>query len=306
MTTPLTTRRGFLAVGCGIALLRSRLLSAAAPTEPSGTIAFVRGSTLSAANRKIWLINPDGTNLRPLTDSGDSAGEDCPAWSPDGKSIAFSVNKRIAVTDASGEEMNLLTEASMEAHDPCWSPDGKDIAFYVNDRKLKSSQIYVMRADGSDVKQITELPGYNWSPSWSFDGKQIVFESERDENREIYSMSPDGRDIKNLTNHKSTDHSPACSPINTQIALMSGQDFGNAEVCVMNNDGTQIRNLTNHPARDSEPVWSPDGKWLAFTRFDLKLENSPMDIYVMTADGTQVTNVTRSAGSLHNWAPSWH
>ena len=306
MTAQLTPRRRFLAVSCGIVLLRTRLLSAAAPTEPSGTIAFVRGNTLSSADRKIWLINPDGSDLRPLTESGDSAGEDCPAWSPDGKSIAFSVYKRIAVTDASGKEIDLLTDASIEAHDPCWSPDGKDIAFYVQDRKLESSQIYVMRADGSDVKQLTEGAGYNWSPSWSFDGKQIVFESTRDGNREIYSMSPDGRDIKNLTNHKSTDHSPACSPINMQIALMSGQDFGNAEVCVMNNDGTQLTNLTNHPLRDSEPAWSPDGKWLAFTRFDLTLEKSPMDIYVMTASGTQVTNVTRSEGPVHNWAPSWH
>lgn len=301
----ISRRRFIAAASCALASIRAQKTFAAA-LKPSGRIAFVRGSTLGSSQRKIWLINPDGSDLKPLTSSPDNAGEDRPAWSPDGKSIARSVNNRIATSSVEGQNTVLLTPDTFDAADPCWSPDGKRLAFYAWHDDRKSSHIYVVNTDGTKITQLTHGQSHNWMPSWSSDNRHIIFESTRDGNREIYSITTDGKNAVNLTHHKSTDHSPACSPKTTQIALMSGQNFGNAEICVMKDDGSELTNLTNHPARDSEPTWAANGEWLAFTRFDMKLKDSPMNIYIMKADGTQVSNVTRSKGPIHNWAPAWH
>jgi len=300
------TRRHFMSIGVGAAISLTTRQLLAAPNRPRGKIAFVRGNFIDSDDRKIWLINPDGTDLQPLTQNTDMPGEDRPAWSPNGKQLAFSIRERIAVSDARGKQITFLTPATMEAGAPCWSPDAKHIAFYVWHDDRKSSHIYSMRTDGTEIKQLTNGSDYNWLPSWSSDNSHVIFESERDGNRDIYSMSPDGKDEVNLTHLKSTDHCPACSPRSTRIALMSGRDSGNAEICVMDCDGSKLTNLTKNDARDSEPAWSSDGQWLAFVRSDPSQDNTPMNIYIMKADGTQVSSVTQSKGELHNWAPSWY
>jgi hypothetical protein len=58
---------------------------------PTGEIAFVRGK-FGGLRRKIWIMDADGRNLRPLTStSEENAREDRPDWSPNGRQIAFAL-----------------------------------------------------------------------------------------------------------------------------------------------------------------------------------------------------------------------
>ena len=162
--------------------------------KPIGRIAFVRGNFGDRRNRKIFWMNPDGSDLRPLTDNEDKPGEDGPSWSPDSKSIAFSAEQRICVCKPDGNNLKILTPASgrdfgnlevcimnldgttfvnltkNDARDsePTWSPDGEWIAFARSDGKSPPMDICIMRADGSNVTTITANHGNtdNWGPSW--------------------------------------------------------------------------------------------------------------------------------------------
>jgi TolB protein len=110
----------------------------------------------------------DGSDPVKLTDN--AARDNQPAWSPDGRRIAFTSNRdgnqEIYVMNADGSnEIRLTNDPADDAH-PSWSPDGRRIAFHRT--VLGHGQIHVMKADGTDVKRLTELSPVAFSgwPSW--------------------------------------------------------------------------------------------------------------------------------------------
>jgi len=98
----------------------------------------------------IYVIKADGSGLRRLTDGMD------PAWSPDGKKVAFARwrdPRGIYVIDEDGSNETLLFGWS-QAKAPAWSPDSRHIAFFT-DRNGKW-ELYVMNADGSNQRPVFE------------------------------------------------------------------------------------------------------------------------------------------------------
>jgi Tol biopolymer transport system component len=307
------SRRQFVALAAGINGFAVSAGAFADEPRPQGKIAFVSGAYADSRRRKIWIILPDGSGLRRLTEYNDDPGEYSPAWSPDGHRIAFSAirddNCRIYIRDSDGKNEICLTPNGPPGTDyehPAWSRDAKSIAYCAYPPGRQQANIFVMSSDGTDQRQVTfGNDHYNWIPCFSSDGRRIFFETTRDGNREIYVMNVDGSNPTNLTKHPRNDHHPACSPDGQRVAFMTGRDQNNCEICVMNLDGSNINNLTRHPARDSEPAWSPYGDWLAFTRARGKFGNGPMDIYIMKADGSGSVNLTRGRPKADNWYPSW-
>jgi len=88
----------------------------------------------SGKQEDLFLIRPDGTGLRQLTD--DIHRDRMPRWSPDGKQIAFFSNRggryEIWTIQPDGSGLRQLTSTSDRgAHGPVWSPDGTRLAYFV-------------------------------------------------------------------------------------------------------------------------------------------------------------------------------
>ena len=91
-------------------------------------------------------------------------------WSPDSRTIAFSVvegkgedaESEIYVVNADGSELRNLTDNGAS---PVWSPDGRAIAF--TSERDGNSEVYVMDADGSDQQNVSQSPREDFSPAWS-------------------------------------------------------------------------------------------------------------------------------------------
>jgi dipeptidyl aminopeptidase/acylaminoacyl peptidase len=217
----------------------------------------------------VYVMNADGTDVQELTFSNAFDGD--PAWSSDGRKIAFESrrdgNNEIYTMNANGSATKRLTFNSVFDGDPAWSPDGKQIAFS-SDRD-GNREIYVMNADGSNQRRLTHTDGtisdinptgLDADPAWAPDGKKIAFESNRDGgNYEIYVMGADGSDQRNLSDNAAFDALPAWAPDGRDIVFESERaGKGNWDVYVMTADsGRVIDRLTTDGARDEMPDWQP-------------------------------------------------
>jgi len=285
----------------------------------AGKIAFtspfpVTEGSSTAGVWEICVINADGTGQRRLTTTPKIAGNEFPAWSPDGTKIAFSgdhdvgpgINTGIYVMNADGGGLRRLTTKDRYGNHPAWSPDGRKIAFTSNDLIGIGycSEIYVMNADGSNPTLLTGRTMVNAEdPTWSPDGKQIAFVSDYyDRSDEIYVMNADGTNVRRLTNNTYGDGEPAWSPDGTTIAFISKRS-GDYEfwIYVMNADGTNQRRLTFLPKSmgDAYPAWSSDGTKIAF----YSGRSGHDEIYLMNADGTNITQLTNTKNGARY--PAW-
>ena len=142
--------------------------------SPDGRrIAFVsiRDSDLSyiPPNADIYAVNEDGTELARLTDN--DRVNTTPAWSPDGRRIAFSSSRghthsSIFVMNADGSKITPLSRGGA----PGWSPDGRRIAFADSPGSGAviegDTDIYTASVDGSEITQLTDNDYEDHSPSW--------------------------------------------------------------------------------------------------------------------------------------------
>lgn len=137
-----------------------------AAASPDGkTIAFLRDGL-------IRLINPDGTNERPLNAPQSGFSDDAVAWSPDGKMLAYSTYNQnhppftdtyvIFTANADGSNIKRITELGYSsARFPSFSPDGTRIV-YNRDAvdewwgRFSSQNVFIMNVDGSNNVQITK------------------------------------------------------------------------------------------------------------------------------------------------------
>jgi Tol biopolymer transport system component len=106
-----------------------------------------------------------------------------PAWSPDGKTIAFGggaydLDRGVYLMNEDGSGARRLTTVSGvggKVFTPVWSPDGQRIAFTAGGGYTAS--ISVIGADGTHERAIAADPSWDENlPSWSPDGMRIAFE----------------------------------------------------------------------------------------------------------------------------------
>ena len=314
VTNPLKFPRFFpllivlAALVCLIATVKSQRAEAQAF---NGKIAFT-------SDNIIHTMNPDGSGVNQLTQTGSGFSDRFPTWSPDGTRIAFgritfAVNKsQIYIMNADGSNATRITNNSANDRQPAWSPDGTKIAF-VSDRD-GNEEIYVMNADGSNQTRLTTNASFDIDPAWSPDGTKIVFATTRDfpgiagniaDGFEVYTMGADGNNPLRLTNNSSSDAQPSWSRDGTRIAFASQRD-GLPVVYLMNTDGTNQVSITQSTTLDSQgPQWSPDGTTIAFFSLNRVSQSNDFEVFLMNADGSNIRRITTTSLDEHDlaWQP---
>ncbi len=253
--------------------------------SPDGSRLLYSEIDVEANETRLYLIDPDGSNRRQLTDGPrDIWG----SWSPDGTRIAFASrtdgNEDIWVMNADGSGKLRLTDDPAKDSAPCWSPDGTTIAF--TSEREGASRIFLMDADGSNPRRISAGPGTDYAPRWSPDGRGIAYYTNVASGVDhIHVMNADGSGSKKVAD----GFWPAWSPDGSRL-IFPAHEGG---LYVARADGSERRLMLRGDIVLAE--WSPDGSRIAFVRVTWSGPEgwpSTSEIFLAAADGSEV-QVTR-------------
>ena len=228
----------------------------------------------------------------------------------------------VANSDLSGGKK--LTHGRLDGGWPAWSPDGKKIAFdsdrtdhtpndadHVND-------VFVMKADGSGVMKLTDSKGESGDPAWSPTGTLLALDADRGNRKElraIYVIHANGRGgFRRVTKpaQSLSDYSPRFSPDGTKLAFLRARgtaESAPAALFTVHIDGSRLHRLTPYSLHVDQSDWSPDGKRIVFEAYPHGRGNGAYgDIFVIDATGGRPVNLTRNpvglAGSIDPvWSP---
>jgi TolB protein len=203
-------------------------------------------------NRMVNFSGAGGTNITP-------------AWSPNGKDIAYSSSRsgdpEIWISDANGALARRITSFRGPDVSPVFNPrTGSQIAWISGRTGLP--QLYIMDTDGSAIQRMTD-GGYATSVSWSPNGQFLAFAWDRK-----YGPGAPG-----------------------------GQDIYIMEIATK-----RWIQLTHDGGRCDFPSWSPDGRHIVYAN-TADGKASHMRIMTMLADGTQKKALTGPGADMPNW--SW-
>ena len=129
----------------------------------------------------IFVAGATGESVRRITDIGFD-----PAWSPDGKQIAFGTEEivdpasrlgdsTLYIVDAAGGALRKVVDG--DGVQPSWSPSGQRIVYWSNTGGQRD--IYTVAAGGGPRVAVTQDAALDWSPIWSPDGRFIYYSSDR-------------------------------------------------------------------------------------------------------------------------------
>ncbi|MEA2349657.1 MAG: TolB protein [Thermoleophilaceae bacterium] len=217
---------------------------------------------------------------------------------------------RLWTIRSNGNGIRQLTEGGHHDTDPAWSPNGKRIAFARATRPDSDTgsvyDVFTIKPDGSGLRRLTHGSSDAQGPSWSPDGRRIVFRRTKPAaHPQAWTMRADGTHLRKLTHVEHGVNDPAWSPNGKQIAFSSPKGFG-IELFVVPASGGPVRQVT-HDANGTvnvEPTWSPDSKRIVFSASHSPPSGARIDRIKPNGTGRS-TVIDDPSGQTVYAAPSW-
>lgn len=277
-------------------------------SEEDGTL-NVYSATLDG--NKTQLTKFDTHPVRSLSASDDGRtlafSRDGQLWTLTPGSEPVKVNVNITSDDYTRQLVKSIRKSG--ATSVAVSPDGSEVAFVLR------GNVYVTSVEYPTTKQITDTPGQERTVDFAPNGRTLVYDSERDGMWQLFtaSIKNDGEenftyatDIVETPLYKSSKPSfqPQYSPDGKKVAFLEDRDEIRVIDVETKNVNTALEKKYNYSYSDGDIdfTWSPDSRWLLASYIGDGGWNN-IDIALVAADGSQVTDLTNSGYNDSN--PRW-
>jgi eukaryotic-like serine/threonine-protein kinase len=264
----------------------------------------------------IFVMGRTGEAIRRVTRAGFR-----PAWSPDGKQLAFTT-ENVELNPQNAQGRSELWSVAVDGGEPrriyegdavlaSFSPNNRRIAFTRRISNPFQADVCTIAVSGGAVVPVTNDRWTDWSPVWSPDGKFVYFASDRGGSMNLWRVPVDEvsgmalGEPEPITAPAATLAHPSISADGKRIAYTSALVTANIQrqrfdpaTWLPTGDPAWV---TTGSRRWSSPDPSPGGDWIAF----YSLTQPEGNVYVARPDGTGLRQVTGDAAidRVPRWSP---
>lgn len=238
--------------------------------DPTGKL-IAYASTRDSTHAGLFVQRTTGTAVTKLTsDDSDNA---FPAFSPDGKRIAFCSTRsgvwNLYVMDIDGRNAVQVTGGMAQCIHPSFSPDGTRLVYSSLGGRSNQWELWIVSLIDGQKRQIGAGLFPSWSPARDVD--RIAFQRPRDRGSRWFSLwtldlvDGEARRITEVAvSANAAIVSPAWSPDGRRLVFATILDpmhkrthsRGEQDIWTVNDDGSDRRRLTDGIGINLSPVWS--------------------------------------------------
>lgn len=227
-------------------------------------VAYITSVDQADGSQRIDLNIADADGYNPETIVSSSEPLMSPAWSPDGRKLAYvsfeGGRSAIYVQEVYTGKRQKVTSFKGINGAPAWSPDGRKLAMALS--KDGNPDIFVFDLASRKLQAVVRHYAIDTEPAWSPDGRNIVFTSDRGGKPQIYRVSAYGGQAERVTFQNSYNARASYSPDGKLLALVTRED-GNYRIAVQDLD-SGVMQVLSQGSLDESPSFAPNGSMIIY------------------------------------------